>query len=287
MGPEDTRSRFAALASPGSTTMELDEAAWLVAAAYSSTAELGTMQRHLDRLADRVRERVPGGGSDHDRLGALIEILAHEAGFQGNADDYYDPRNSFLDEVLARRVGIPITLSVLYMEVARRAHLPLVGIGFPGHFLVRYPGPEAPVILDPFSRGSVVSEAALLERLSRVPTGRPGSPERAAAQRLLATLLAGCDVRAIVARMLANLKAIFLERRDYASALLAVDRLLMLAPDEPQELRMRAALHHRLEAHRAALADYRRYLTLVPDTEDASEIRGIIATLARQVDHLN
>jgi regulator of sirC expression with transglutaminase-like and TPR domain len=284
MRDEDSRARFAALASGEGASVELDEAAVLVAAEYSTTVDLGAVRGELDALARRARERVPERAADHDRLEALVQTLATDAGFRGNTRAYRDPRNSFLNEVLARRRGIPITLSVVYMEVARRMGLPLVGVSFPGHFLVRYPGPAAPVILDAFSGGAEISEAALVQRLCR---GARGDLERSEARHTLARLLGGATIKEIVLRMLANLKAIFLERQDHHRALVAVDRILLLEPDAPSELWARAVLHHRLEAYRAALADYQRYIELMPTDPDAPAIREIIVDLTRRVERLH
>jgi regulator of sirC expression with transglutaminase-like and TPR domain len=278
---EDSRARFAVLAEDAS--VQLDEAALLVAGEYCPV-DLAAVRDQLDDLAGRALARLPASADDHQRLDALVETLANDAGFRGNAREYHDPRNSYLNEVLSRRCGIPITLSVVYMEVARRIGLRLVGVSFPGHFLVRYPGPAEPRIVDAFSAGAKVTEATLLQRLCR---GARGGLDRAEARRMLSRLLGGASVREIVVRMLGNLKAIFLERQDHNRALVAVDRILLLAPDEPSELWARAVLHHRLEAHRAALADYRRYLEIMPEDPDARAIREIIVDLTRRVEYLH
>ena len=284
MRDADSRARFAVLASGEGAPVELDEAAVLVAAEYSTAVDLEAVRGELDGLARTALARIPAHADDHTRIDALVETLAHDAGFRGNTREYHDPRNSFLNEVLARRRGIPITLSVVYLEVARRIGLPLVGVSFPGHFLVRYPGPAAPVILDAFSAGAKVSEASLVQRLCR---GVRGGLDRPEARRMLSRLLTGASVREIVVRMFGNLKAIFLEQQDHGRALVAVDRILVLAPDEPSELWARAVLHHRLEAHRAALADYQRYLALMPGDPDARAIRQIIVDLTRRVEQLH
>jgi regulator of sirC expression with transglutaminase-like and TPR domain len=281
---EDSRARFAVLASGEDASVELDEAALLVAAEYCPAVDLAAVRGQLDDLAQRALARLPTAADDHARLDALVETLASDAGFRGNTREYRDPRNSFLNEVLTRRRGIPITLSVVYIEVARRIGLRLVGVSFPGHFLVRYPGPATPLILDAFSAGQKVSEATLVQRLCR---GAHGGLDRAEARHMLSQLLDGASVRQIVVRMLGNLKAIYLEQQDHERALVAVDRILLLAPDEPSEVWARAVLHHRLEAYRAALADYRRYLDLMPEDPDGRAIREIIVDLTRRVEQLH
>ena len=273
-----TRDRFAALARAPSEAIRLDEAALLIAAEQYPDLDLAETRHRLDALAHRVRERCPSG-SERARVTALAQVLSQEAGFRGNTEDYYDPRNSFLNDVVQRRLGIPITLGIVYMEVARRVDLPLVGVSFPAHFLVRYPGPEEPVILDAFNGGAEIEPSILLAKL--------GGAERAGAARLLSRLLAGATSKEILVRLLGNLKAIFVGRREYHGALAAVGRMLLLAPDAARELRDRAWLHAQLECHRAALDDYARYLTLVPDDPDATAIRAAMIELRRQVDRLN
>jgi regulator of sirC expression with transglutaminase-like and TPR domain len=279
---QSIRSRFAALATGPDDRIDLDEAALLIAAEEYEGLDVAGYLARLDELADRVRRRA--AASDHERIAALNEVLFREARLAGNTRSYYDPRNSFLNQVLDRRRGIPISLGVVYMEVGRRLELPIAGVNLPGHFVVRYPGPEAPAVLDPFFAGAVVPDETLRERIRRA---HGGTFDEEGLERLLDVLLAGAAKKDILVRMLANLKWIYLQREDAERALAAMDRILLLAPDAAEELRDRGALYRELECFSAALADFQRYLVLAPDGEHAPTVRAAVADLQRQVAHIS
>src|SRR6185503_8009909 len=213
----------------------------------------------------------------------LSDYLYVVCGFHGAKTDYYDPRNSFVNEVLERRTGIPITLAVVYMEVARRVGVDALGVGFPGHFLVRldarFGDPSAernePVIVDPFHQGRLLDASALSELLRRNNVRAPLSTE----------MLEPARTRHVVARMLMNLRGIYTSRGDGPRLLLTLDRLIDLLPDLSSELVERAKLYESLGAPAAALADYERYLTQDPDGADSvlarhaiERIRGSLKT---------
>jgi len=187
---------------------------------------------------------------------------------RGNREDYYDPRNSYLNEVLDRGLGIPITLSVVYLEVAWRLRLPLEGVGMPGHFLVRHP--PTGLLRDPFNRGTLLDRDGAMALLSAI-AGRPVADQPG--------LLPAADNRQILTRMLANLKQIFVLRGDNARALAAVDRILLLNPLAVSELRDRGLLHYQLGNLAAAIADLEAVRDLFPQSpagqEIAREIEGI------------
>lgn len=197
----------------------------------------------------------------------LSDYLYVVCGFHGTKADYYDPRNSFVNEVLERRTGIPITLAVVYIEVARRLGVDAMGVGFPGHFLVRLGAREddpsglhnEPVIVDPFNQGKLLDERALTQLLRRAKVRAPLSSE----------MLEPARTRHVVARMLMNLRGIYTGRGDKQRLLLVLDRLIDLLPELTSELLERAALCERLGAPAAALADYQRYLEIDPDGEGA------------------
>jgi regulator of sirC expression with transglutaminase-like and TPR domain len=279
----DTRARFAALAAGPDEGIDLDEGALLIAAEHYPALEVAAVRRQLDSIAGTVSARAPRA-THRERLAALIDTLVREMCFRGNSDDYYDPRNSFLNDVIDRRVGIPISLSILYLEVARRIDLPLVGLNFPGHFLVRYPGPEPPAVLDVFAGAREIPDPVLQDRI-RAASPSPLSPAQASG--VLERLFAGAPKKEILARMLTNLKMIFLQTEDLPQALAAVERILLLRPNAATEIRDRAVIYHRLECFGPALADYKRYLPLAPDDSEAVAIRAAIMDLERQVAHLS
>ena len=256
--------------------MPLAEGAlWVAAEADPSVPVEDTLLR-IDALAEEGAARCAGARSAAERIEALAAYFRH-AGFRGNREDYYDPRNSYLHEVLARRTGIPITLAILYLEVARKLDWPVQGVSFPGHFLVKHPiegrgaGAPAEVVLDPFS-ARVLDEAACRALFDRalgpsVPFDR--------------RWLRGATVREILARLLGNLKQIHVERGELEAALACCERILLLFPDAPGELRDRGLVYHRLECFGAARADLERFLALAPGDPSADAVRELLAEVAR------
>jgi len=261
--------------------LDLAEAALLVAADEYPDLDVARYLHRLDELAAGVRRQLPAEPSFEDTLVALNDFLFEQQGFSGNTDDYYDPRNSFLNEVLDRKLGIPITLSILYMEIGRRLGLSLQGISFPGHFLVKTETDEGDVVLDPFLGGIVLSEEDLVQRL------RDRFGEENAPRAPLAPLLQAAGKKEILVRMLRNLKAIYVRDQRYDRALTVLDRILLIAPDLAEEVRDRAQLYERLECFRPALADLRRYLSLNPMDPNAGDLHRRIVDLERMVARLN
>lgn len=226
-------------------------------------------QRYLDRLDDmgaRAARRLDGVTlSSSDTIQALNEFLYEEEGFGGNRDRYDDPRNSFLNEVLDRRTGIPITLAVVYLEVARRAGLSITGVNFPGHFLLRAPGGMAgdELIIDPFHGGALLSEFDC-RQLLRNHVGDEAAFDR--------SLLAPATRHDIVVRMLVNLKRLYVRMRSFPQARFVSTLLLAADPSAVGELRDRGLLAYHLEDFASALRDLEEYLRLSPhDSEGEIE----------------
>jgi len=247
----------------------------------------------LERFAKRLRARLGINAAAEDRIIALNEFLFDDLGFSGNADDYYDPRNSYLNEVIDRRKGIPITLSVLYMEIGRRIELPLEGVSFPGHFLVRLPMRGGTLVLDPFSGGVPQSESELRERLKRViPRGASGEWKQAArgvpvSELPLDQFLEPASNRQIIARLLRNLKGVYREKDRPERLLQVLDRMIIVTPESAAERRDRGYLYHRLECWRPALQDLTVYLEREPDAADLDEVRAKVMELSRRCAQLN
>lgn len=273
--------KLAQLLSRADADWRLAEAALAIALdEYPGLDVSGCLQR-LEDLADELRRETPAGAGLEERIAALNGLLFERHGFSGNSADYYDPRNSFINDVLERRTGIPITLSVVYMDVARGAELELEGISFPGHFLVGCPVPGGKVVLDPYARGAPVGREDLEERLAQLYG-------TAVLERVDVTdLLEPAQKRDILGRMLRNLKAIYLKRRDLPRALSAIERLLLVQPEMTGELRDRGLVYLDMECYRGALEDLERYLGLEPEAPDADEVRARVVDLSRRVSRLS
>lgn len=225
-------------------------------------------------------------GRDLETLGAeeqartLAAHLYGTCGFRGNEEDYHDPRNSLLSDVLDRRLGIPISLAVVYCEVARRLGIPARGIGFPGHFLVRIERGEGapPVVVDPFFGGRMLDRAGMSKLLFRALGTRADVRDEH---------LAVASPRAVLVRMLTNLKVVYVSRGDFARAHLALDRILTLAPRSVEALRERGLLAARLGALESARVDLTHLLELAPEAEGVEELRERLAELTSDPRSLN
>src|SRR5512146_3040397 len=243
MNEGKARARFAALIERD--PVPLDEAALAIAEEEYPRLEAEEYLVRLDQLADRVRAKAPAGRSA-TLLHALRKVLFEEEGYRGNEAEYGDPRNSFLNKVIDRRLGLPITLCVLYMEVARRVGLVLHGVGFPGHFLAKYVPPSgAEVFVDAFHGGEMLSADECVARY-RARTGGRDLDRRH---------LGAVAPRQILARMLQNLKRTYLERRDDVRAWWVLDRILLLTPGQLEAMRDRGLVCARLGVPAAAERD--------------------------------
>jgi regulator of sirC expression with transglutaminase-like and TPR domain len=243
--------------------------------------DLDRLSARFDEMAAPLIARGVASRPLEEQVQLVSNHLYEDLAFRGNEQDYYDPRNSLLPDVLDRRLGIPITLALVYCEVARRAGVRARGVSFPGHFLVRVDDvgrEDAPIAVDPFFGGRRLDEPGLQKLLERA------SP----AQKLvIGEHLAPASPKTMLVRMLINLKWIYATRGDFARALLALDRIICLTPDSVPALRERGLLAVRLGAVEAARADLSRLLELVPQAPDASTIRKQLEELRAKVAVLN
>jgi len=261
----------------GAEPPRLDLAACAVAALNDETLDVNRILSILDGYGDRVRAHGPEKLDALGKVQALRRVLSDEEGFWGDTESYESPENSFLDRVLARKKGLPITLAVVYLEVARRAGIPLFGVSFPGHFLVACPSEEGKLVVDPFQGGTILTEAGCQDLLARVAPQVKFQPR----------LLSAAPVKVIAWRMLTNVKRAWLERADGERAARAVDLLLALHPDHPGELRARATILSALGAYKAALADVERCLKLSPDAPDQIQLEMTAQALRHRLELLN
>ena len=267
------RSRFAELLAAPEADLDLARGALLVAAEEYPQLVPETYLRRLDLLAERVRDRLATEGAPVIVLQELVRVLFEEEGFKGNTEAYYDPRNSFLNDVLDRRMGIPLTLSIVLLEVGWRLDLPLEGVNFPNHFLVRFRGEAHRFLIDPFGTGELRFEEQAQELLDRVYGGEV---------KMQDAFLQVAGKRDILARLLLNLKVNYLNAHDDARALAAVERLLLVSPDAPEEVRDRGILLARTGRADEAARDLERYLALAPGAPDTRRVRGLLRELGER-----
>jgi regulator of sirC expression with transglutaminase-like and TPR domain len=271
--------RFAELVSR--EQFDLAEASLLLAQDAYPDLDVGVYLARLDDIAGAIRRRIAGDAFAEQKLRALNYYLFNELRYSGNIDDYYDPRNSYLNEVMERRTGIPITLSILYLEIGRRIGLNLKGVSFPGHFLVKLSVRRGELVLDPFTGGEAQSEADLRQRLAQVLPA--GQADRAKLERYLEPATS----RQIIARVLRNLKNVYMQTQKLEPALAVMHRMLLVVPESAEELRDRGLLYEQLECFRPALSDLQNYLRRRPDAPDATEIHGKVVELKQANAKLN
>jgi regulator of sirC expression with transglutaminase-like and TPR domain len=258
--------------------IDLGRAALTIALDDYPNLDIAAYLARIDQLAVSVTGRIGTESGVYRAIAALNTVLFKEEGFRPNRESYFDPKNSFLNEVLDRKTGIPITLSVLYIEVAQRIGLPLCGVGFPGHFLVKYCAADQEIVIDPFDGGEIKSQASL-EKLLYEQYGGELAMQPA--------FLEAAGKKQILRRMLNNLKIIYLRDAAYLKALPVLQRLVILDPAAAEDVRDRGAIYLQLECFGQALEDLERYLKLMPDAADGAVVREKIIELTKQVSRIN
>jgi regulator of sirC expression with transglutaminase-like and TPR domain len=259
--------------------IDLLRAALTIARTEYPNLDVESYAARVQELARRVAARVREVGDAAQTIYALNTVLFQEEGLRGNRDDYYDPRNSFLNDVLDRRLGIPITLALIYMDVARRVGFPLFGVGMPGHFLLKHYDVEGrQVLIDAFNGGNILSMKDCQRRLNEIYAGQvPFQPE----------FLMSVSRRQMLTRVLNNLKSIYLSGRNFRKALPIVDLVLVIYPRSPEDVKQRALLRYSLGQLRGAADDLDEYLKMSPDASDADEIRQTALSIRRSLATMN
>lgn len=269
------RQRFYTLTRCSEEELPLAEVALCIAWEDQGFGDPAAALQQLDAIAGEVRLRIEDLTEPYEVIAALNDYLFHELGFRGNSWDYYNPTNSFLDRVLETRIGLPITLSVIYMEIGWRLGLPMSGVALPGHFITRYASPTTEIFIDPFNQGHVWSR----HECERQVLSAYGS----ATPTMLQQIMEPPSKRDILIRMLRNLKNTYLTGEDFSRALAATERILLLDPNTPQDLRDRGLLRARLNQVYAALEDLERYAHLAPNALDIPELQQYAGVLAAQL----
>lgn len=264
--PFQTRERFSRMAHHPDGSIDLVQGALLIAQEEYPDLEIGRYVRILDEMALELQTRMDASREPGEVVELLNRYFFEEKSFSGNREDYYNPKNSYLNEVLETKRGIPITLSLLYLEVGRRLGLPLAGVGLPGHFLVRYWEGEEDFLIDPYNGGALLSLEDCQQRLDQIYGG---------ILRLRAEYLVPIPRKAILVRILNNLKSIYISRREYPKALAASERILLLDPGSIQELRDRGLLFAQTGFFARAISDLESYLQALPPLASGADVERI------------
>lgn len=269
---KNARSRFAELVSLDDEQINLAEATLLIAAEEYTRLNIVDDLEKLDRFGDLARERAAGARDANDVISALNATLFEELGFHGNRDRYFDARNSFLNQVIDRRTGIPITLTVVYIEVAKRIGFQVQGVGLPYHFVAKHETDAGDIFIDPFNEGRLLNAAGCAELLAEISGGN---------DELRPEHLESVSNKRILARILLNLLGLY-KASDPRRALATIERLLLINPDYAPHIRLRGMLLASVGDQTNAIAELERYLALAPDAEDFDETREQIQSI-----HLN
>jgi regulator of sirC expression with transglutaminase-like and TPR domain len=270
----DPIRQFQELTGRPDVEIDLAEAALTIAATEYPGLDPAPWLERLDRLAARVQAGPTFSALAN--IAAINHVLFEEEEFKGNTKEYDDPRNSYLNDVLERKTGIPLTLALVYTEVARRKGVPLTGVGFPGHFLVKHPGPSADIIVDPFHRGVILSNADCSAMLKEQFGSKAG---------LKPDYFAGCTKKQILARMLNNLKGCYYRRNNYPKVLTMIDLSLATQEDVPTNVRDRGMVYFAMRRYSDAVRELKAYLNLVQNEDP--EVQEVLQLVGRLRGMLN
>lgn len=276
MPQHPARQRFCFLLKQPGAQLSLAEAALCIAWEDQGSIDVRATLNILDDMAATVRARLQTPAHPHDVVATINTYLFDELGFHGDPATYLEPRNSYLDQVIATRVGLPILLSLVYMEIGKRLQVPIQGVALPGHFIVCYNGPASRIYIDPFNRGRLWTAAECEQQIA----ASFGSADA----EIISQALTPPSKRAILLRILRNLKHAYIQRGEFEHALHTVERLLLVQHNQPDEIRDRGLLRARLGMLHLALHDLEHYTTLMPQSSErmmiemqAREIAALIA----------
>ncbi len=268
--PAFARRRFREIAGLPEPALDLVEASLVIALEDEPSLDIDRYLQQVREWSDVIRERLEGSRDVERIVESINRLLFEEEGFHGEDEDYYDPRSALLNATLDRHAGLPIALSILYIEISRRVGVEAAGVSLPGRFLVKFSGPFGLIVVDPFDGGRVLSTIELQKLLDDVYGG---------GVRLREHHLRSFGSKDILARELSQLKAAYLAHHDLAHAAASIDRLLILDQNDPYELHDRASLAVRMHEYRQAIETFERYLALMPHAEDVARVREQITWL--------
>ena len=273
MGERLTLPDWGSLAAQADESVPLLETALLIARDEYPALDADLYDTLVQSHAEHLRPEIDAIDAWPLKMAAINRHLFDELGYTGNHDEYYDPRNSYLNEVFERRLGNPISLAMVQMEVARRLGVPLDGVSFPGHFLVRLPVDDGILVMDPFNGGRPLGADELRER------AKPHLGGDVPDDNALMHILDPASHRAILVRMLRNLHGVYAERDEWDRAARSADRVLKLSPEQPEALRDRGLAYLKMDYQQGARQDLARYLHLAPEAADAHALRERLVEL--------
>ncbi|HEX8251525.1 MAG TPA: tetratricopeptide repeat protein [Thermoanaerobaculia bacterium] len=273
--PALARRRFQEIAGRPDALLDLVEGSLVIALEENPSIDLDHYLDEVHTWSEAVRERLEGSRDVERIVETINRLMFDEEGFHGENDDYYDPRSALLNEALERHAGLPIALSVLYLELSRRVGVEASGVALPGRFLVKFTGPFGAIVVDPFDGGRVLSTVELQKILDGMYGG---------GVQLREHHLRSFSPKEILARELAQLKAAYLAQHDLPRAAASIDRLLILDERDAYEVRDRATLAMQMHGYAQAIELFQRYLALMPSAEDCSRVREQIAYLRAWLD---
>jgi regulator of sirC expression with transglutaminase-like and TPR domain len=258
--------------------IDLIRSALVIARTEYPALDIEEYAGRIERMSRRAAALAAGLGGPGIRA-ALNQVIFEEANLRGNREDYYDPRNSFLNDVLDRGLGIPITLAIIYMEVAKRVGFLLSGVGMPGHFLLKHYGDDGQeILIDCFNRGDILSRQDCQSRLDEIYSGE---------MALRPEFLHPIRRRQILTRMLNNLKTVYLSTRNFRKALTIADLILVIHPQSAEDVKQRALLRYSMGMHALAAQDLDEYLKISPTASDGEEVRQMSLSIRRMLALMN
>lgn len=260
--------------------INLAEGALMVAQMEYPELNIQSYMQQIHQIADEIRDSLPENANAGETLTQLNNVLFQQKGFEGNSEHYYDPKNSFLNDVLERKLGIPISLSILYIELGKELGLPLSGVSFPGHFLVKLEIEDGAIVLDPYFGGISLSEDDLEDRLQDFYGDKLKKSH-------FYGLLATSTNKDIITRILRNLRNLYMDEEQFEKALNMANHMVNLDDDKADAIKARASIYDKLECSIPAVKDYNRYLKINPNGKDVPYIRERIICLSEQTRHIS
>ncbi len=258
--------------------IDLIRSALVIARTEYPALDIDEYAGRIELMSRRAAALAAGLGASGIRA-ALNHVIFEQANLRGNREDYYDPRNSFLNDVLDRGLGIPLTLSIIYMEIAQRVGFLLSGVGMPGHFLLRHCGDDGQeTLIDCFNRGDILSRQDCQSRHDEIYSGE---------MVLRPEFLHPISRRQILTRMLNNLKTVYLSTRNFRKALPIADLILVIHPQSAEDVKQRALLRYSMGMQALAAQDLDEYLKISPTASDGEEVRQMSLSIRRMLALMN